>query len=122
MKKFDLQEYLSNPSRKIITRDGKPVRIICTDSRCNYPIVGLVTQDDNYEYTYNFRKDGFVTSYGESDLDLFFAPKKKKGYINLFKQNIGFNTGSVFNTKEEAEKSAKGLPYYITTIKIEWEE
>lgn len=121
MKKFNLQEYLSNPSRKIITRDGKPVRIICIDAKCNYPIVALVTQN-NYEVTYNFKKDGFATSYGDSNYDLFFAPEKREGYINLFKQTNGLNTGFVFNTKEEAEKSAKGLSCYITTIKIEWEE
>ena len=121
MKQFNLEEFKKNPNRKIITRDGKSVRIICTDAKCNYPIVALVTQN-NYEVVYNFKEDGFVTSYGESDLDLFFSPNKKEGWINLFKQTNGLNTGFVFNTKEEAEKSAKGLSYYITTIKIEWEE
>ena len=28
----------------------------------------------------------------------------------------------LYNTKEEVEKSAKGIPNYITTVKIEWEE
>lgn len=31
MRPFNLKEYLANPSRKVITRGGKPVRIICTD-------------------------------------------------------------------------------------------
>ena len=31
MKQFDLQEYLKNPSRKVATRDGRDVRIICTN-------------------------------------------------------------------------------------------
>ena len=31
MKRFNLQEYRINPSRKAVTRDGHPVRIICTD-------------------------------------------------------------------------------------------
>ena len=30
MKQFNLNEYLANPQRKIITRDGRPVRIIST--------------------------------------------------------------------------------------------
>lgn len=30
--KFDLEEYLADPSRKVVTRDGKQVRIICTDA------------------------------------------------------------------------------------------
>ena len=121
MKQFSLDEFKKDPNRKVITRDGHSVRIICTDAKYSYPIVGLVSQND-YEVTYNFRKDGFATSYGDSDYDLFFAPEKREGYVNLFKQTSGLNAGFVFNTKEEAEKSAKGLSCYITTVKIEWEE
>ena len=121
MKQFSLEEFKKNPNRKIVTRDGNSVRIICTDAKYSYPIVALITQN-NYEVTYNFKEDGFATSYGDSDYDLFFAPIKKEGWINLFKQNTGINAGFVFNTKEEAEKSAKGLSCYITTVKIEWEE
>ena len=28
MKQFSLEEYLTNPSRKVVTRDGKAVRIM----------------------------------------------------------------------------------------------
>ena len=33
MKQFNLEEYLKDPSREIITRDGRPVRIICTNAK-----------------------------------------------------------------------------------------
>ena len=42
MEQFNLDEYLKNPSRKVITRDGKNVRIICTDATASYPIVALI--------------------------------------------------------------------------------
>ena len=43
MKQFNLEEYLKNPSKKIVTRDGSPVRIICTDRKdLDAPIVALV--------------------------------------------------------------------------------
>ena len=32
MKQFNLEEYLENPDRRIITRDGDSVRIICKKS------------------------------------------------------------------------------------------
>ena len=125
MKQFSLEEFKKDPNRKIVTRDGHSVRIICTDSRCNYPVVGLVTQDDNYEYTYNFRKDGFVTSYGESDLDLFFSPNKKEGWINLYRVNYGngfrVEQSVIHDTKEKALSNALGVGY-IDTVHIEWEE
>ena len=41
MKQFNLEEYLKNPSRKIITRDGRNVRIVCTNAK-SFPIVALV--------------------------------------------------------------------------------
>lgn len=33
MKQFSLEEYIKNPSRKIVTRDGKEARIVCTDKK-----------------------------------------------------------------------------------------
>ena len=43
MKQFNLDEYLQNPSRPVVTRDGRPVRIICTDAnREETPVVALV--------------------------------------------------------------------------------
>ena len=44
MKPFNLEEYLKNPSREIITRDGKDVRILCTDfnNDKDFPVVGEI--------------------------------------------------------------------------------
>lgn len=47
MKQFNLSEYLKNPSRKIVTKDKKDVRIICTDAKVDerqkeYHIIALV--------------------------------------------------------------------------------
>ena len=120
MKQFNLQEYLANPSRKIVTRYGFPVRIICTDVKGSTPIVAVIEKEDKTENVFCYKSDGIMHRY--HDIDVFFAPKKHKGYVNLFRQITGINTGFVFNTKEEAEKSAKGIPCYITTTKIEWEE
>ena len=46
MKQFSLEEYLKNPDRKVVTRNGLPVRIICTDRKDKWPIVALVTDDN----------------------------------------------------------------------------
>ena len=37
MKPFNLKTYLENPSRKVITRDGRPVRIISTNAKLYSP-------------------------------------------------------------------------------------
>lgn len=120
MKPFNIKEYNDNPSKKVITRDGYPARILCTDVNSPYPIVALYCDKDGIEYVCSYKKDGSFSNDYKSDKDLFFAPEKKEGYVNLFRQITGINAGFVFNTKEEAEKSVKDLTNYITTVKIEW--
>lgn len=130
MKQFSLEEYLKNPQRKIVTRRGKEVRIICTDrnityDNVSYPIVALVKcpEEDNIEQAIYYTKEGKTDSYGSS-ADLFFAPEKKEGWINIYKYNSEITPGSlIYNTKEEAESAkGSGLVDYISTIKIQWEE
>ena len=131
MKQFNLEEYLANPSRKVVTRDGRKVRIVCTDrKRLNYPIVALIenkpTEGESVLY---YTKEGKMSlGNGLSDADLFFAPEKKEGWINIFKgagasnDNRFLGYTCIFKTKENAEEGRKGVSGYITTIKIEWEE
>ena len=121
MKRFILDEYLKNPSRKVVTRDGKTARIICTDYYGEAPIIAKI---EECEYSYPFYEDGNFLSCGEpSHLDLFFAPEKQEGWINLYKMNSIISPGPrAYDTKLEAESAAGDKSYYISTIKIEWEE
>ena len=117
MKSFSLEEYLKDPSRKIVTRDGRPVRIICTDAKGICPVVGLVAYE-NYELAFNVMKDGRI----DGILDLFFATEKHEGWVNVYKSESDWSLGaSIWQTEEEAKKWV-GAADYATTIKIEWEE
>lgn len=127
MKEFNLEEFKKNPSQKVVTRDGREVRIICTDAKgdykSDYPIIGLVTIEENKELAYKFQKNGeYYLTNEESSLDLFFAPIKKEGWVNIYKSNSRRDriAGDVFPSEKEA-KEGKTIGY-ITTIKIEWEE
>lgn len=123
MKQFNLEEHLKNPSRKVVTRMGRKVRIICTDREDSiYPIIALI-KDDNREseVLVTYTKDGIPAN--EAYYTLFFAPEKKEGWINLYKMNSIISPGPrVYDTKEEAESASGDKSYYISTIKIEWEE
>lgn len=125
MKPFNLEEYLTNPSKKVVTRVGKSVRIICTNRLSeNYPVIALIT-DGCAELCYSYTEFGKFDEHQniDSDLDLFFAPNKKSGWINLYKMNSIISPGPrAYDTKEEAESAAGDKSYYISTIKIEWEE
>ncbi len=125
MKEFSLEEYLKNPERKIVTRDGRPVRIICIDRKGlgAKPIVGLITEPNNDEVILTYWENGIEIRGSEYKNDLFFAPEKKVGWMNLYKRELGLVQGDlVRNTEEAAIALADGDEDYITTIKIEWEE
>ena len=127
MKQFNLEEYLKNPSRKLITRDGRKVkRILCTDAMGPYPIVALIERRDGaMDNAHQYKKDGRYCSCGTDDLDLFFAPEKHEGWVNIFKDSNGdafLGKSRIFESKEEAEEYGKSCERYVATVKIEWEQ
>ena len=128
MKQFNLQEYLANPSRQVVTRDGKKVRIVCTDRKglCTKPIVALITLPNGDEVIKTFWDNGIETAGSEDKNDLFFAPEKYEAWINLFRDcctGVNYPGCRLFNTKKEAKQNlAIEDDRYIATIKIEWEE
>ena len=123
MKQFNLEEYLANPSMKIVTREGKPVRVICTDAKFEkYQVLALITKKDGQEMLATLDTSGKFRDGYDSHLDLFFAPEKHEGWINLYKSGNGWSLGAnIWQTEEEAKKWV-GAADYATTIKIEWEE
>ena len=120
MKPFNLEEYLKNPSKKIVTRDGRNVTIHCANCVGSRPVVAEI-EGDNYSLT--FDKYGRYY-FGTSDFDLFFAPEKHEGWINIYADiNDNSHPGNhIFKSKEEAEEDGKKWRGYATTIKIEWEK
>lgn len=122
MKQFNLEEYLTNPNKKVITRDGNSVRILCTDAKGNFPIIALVKTYNGSETVLRLKENGRFYNDTENSSDLFFAPEKKEGWINLFKINSTLTIGEVYNTEEEAKAAVVGSLVYISTVKIEWEE
>ena len=120
MKQFELDEYLKNPSRKVVTMNGDSVRIICTDRLGEFPIIGLV-RTDNVEKVTSYLNSGRVYREVPSECDLFFAPERKEGWVNVYRQDDRQLCGNVYNTESEANLHSRSSGY-ITTIKIEWEE
>ena len=126
MEQFNLEKYLANPSRKVVTRDGKSVRIICTDRRdLNFPIVALIERElgeGEGEVIYAHTKDGIYCNTCPTTYDLFFAPEKHEGWINIYEDMGNRKYTGIYDTKAEAEDSVSPEGCYLTTIKIEWEE
>lgn len=125
MKQFDLQEFLKNPTRPIVTRDGHAARIICTNRiDKTHSILALLFEDEDRdrEEVYQYTSKGEYYPNASSPHDLCFAPIKKEGWINVYRGNGGYSTfvcNRIFATKEEAQREKRDI---IATIKIEWEE
>lgn len=116
MKQFNLEEYLKNPSRKVVTRDGRSVKIHCANYLGNHPVIAEV---ENSLYSTSFNAEGRYVDIDESPRDLFFAPEKHEGWVNVCKSQF-YKCGLIHNSEEEARRS-RGLDA-IATVKIEWEE
>lgn len=124
MRQFNLEEYLKNPTQKVVTRDGRDATIIYTNKRDigGFSIVALV-HEGNFDDCVTYLPDGACLPSGHSGSDLFFAPEKHEGWVNIYKTTLGTQLGEIYNLKEDAEAMAiKCKTSYITTIKIEWEE
>ena len=125
MKKFSLEEYLKNPDSEIVTRDGRKVRILCTDRKGDTPIIALVNDaNDGQEYGYAFYSDGKFFRDGGDELDLFFAPEKHEGWIIINKWADGERdtNGIIYHTKLDIPDIPIVGGKRVATIKIEWEE
>lgn len=124
MRQFNLNEYIINPNIEIITRDGRKARVICTNKKGEYPVAALVEAGGDSEDVISVTKDGRYTNCVNSR-DLFFAPEKHEGWINICKCMNGENcigNYRIFKSKEDAENVGMNRDDYVATVKIEWEE
>lgn len=128
MEQFSLSEYLKNPTRPVVTRDGRSVRIICIDRNYkDFPIVALV-QIDCEERMCGYMEDGmYLMSGNQSSRDLFFAPEPKTknvGWMNVCKfgddKHFSLVGGVIHPTREQA--LTERPDYVVDTIQIRWEE
>ena len=139
MKPFNLKTYLENPSRKVITRDGRPVRIVSTNANLfspgpdasKYPVVALIKVSSanrgkrpNEEILNCYNADGNIIPGRNDRSDLFFETVKVSGWVNIYTSKFSgeATTGSICKTKEEALSLIDGRDNYLDTIYIEWEE
>lgn len=122
MKQFTVEEYQKNPNRKVITRDGRSVRILCTDQKgTEYSVVALCTMSNESENCYFYFPSGRMYLSADSCMDLFFAPEKRSGWINIYDRTGDAHASRcIYDTEEEALKCAS--VERVDTIKIEWEE
>lgn len=126
-KPFDLEA--SKAGAPVMTRDGRPVRILAFDVKSEeYPVVAVVpTHDGKYEsvevYTKNgkYNDDKYDEIKNECNYDLVMASVKHRAWVNVYKSEQ-YHIRDTFDTEEEAIKYGEKFSTYITTVLVEWEE
>lgn len=114
----------------ITTKNGHKVKIICyeKEDRFDRPIVALVRSEPGTELVICYSNKGLSDANTEV-YDLMMAPKKVKGWINIFKK-IGEDTKYVNEIIYPSFESAKyhrndpfdeNLGKFIATIPIEFD-
>ena len=121
MKPFNLKEHLEHPDWKVVTREGEPVRILCTDlDDDDYPVAAATRNRHVDRYT----AGGLFQAGGETKYDLFFDFKTIEVWTLFVKCAGNFVLGSIFyDTIEEARRVQESDPdRYGPIVKVEWEE
>lgn len=123
MKPFSIKEYLENPNREVVTREGKPVRILCTDLDDNdYPVAAATKNRHVDRYT----ADGLFQAGKKTKYDLFFGKEKREGWALIYKETAlraSHLSPEIYATKEAAERVWEANPgIECSIVKIQWEE
>lgn len=125
IEQFNLEEYLKNPERKVVTRNGQNVRIICTDRKgAEDTIIALCLMSDGSKNCFFYPPDGKQYIKADSYNDLFFVPEKHEGWVNVYKDGDDHYIGSreFYSSEAEAVSHATVGIGYVKSIKFEYEE
>ena len=122
---FNLSKCQKNANGELVaqTRDGRSVRILCTDRSGNGNVIGLVDYSDHEQIKCWFSSSGRREGYkSESGNDLMNIPVRHEGWVNVyFGLDQCLNFGYIVNTKEIADEAASGRGR-IACIHVEFKE
>lgn len=103
-------------NKKYKTRDGRDVRILCTDANHKlYPVVGIVEME-GISYPSSWTRFGKLDtqSYEKSNEDLIEVKEKETLWLKIYENECVRRFGNLYSAK--ADKNA------IARIKVEYEE
>lgn len=72
-----------DPKKPVQTRDGRKVRIICTDVRSAYPIIALIEMGNGGESRMSYAADG-TSMYCTPSAQLINVPERKTWWANVY--------------------------------------
>lgn len=88
-------------SKPVRTRDGRAVRVLCTDceSPSGYPVLALVKISHGYERVHSYTLEGKYRKTGsDSPYDLVNVPEVTNLWVNVYPNDVNGHT-----SKKEAD-------------------
>ena len=76
--------------------------------------------EEKDERVETYLKDGRYIESRQSADDLFFAPEKHEGWVNVYRTQGKLGCVFIYDSEKEARRN--GGETAIATVKIEWEE
>lgn len=115
MKQLDL-------TKPVQTRDGRPVRILCTDAQSITSVVGLISEEPGKERLFAWNAHGRVAGLAQLDAhtdDLVNTPVKRRvtGWLNVYPDGAVY-----FGHKAKADLFAISSRIACIHIDIEYTE
>lgn len=109
-----------NPNKPCETKDGRPVRILCTDKKGAHPIVALVPFKNGVqaESILSYDTEGRWCA-GNNALDLVNVVERTSQWRNLWKKP---GTSYDYDTREEAERTSLTLNKRIGLLELRYED
>lgn len=108
-------------TKPVQTVSGLPVRIICTDRKGEWPIIGIIADKDGSEDVHSWTNMGKFTNYSYLDSrDLMNVPETKIYYVNVY-----WNRVSVFHLSlphAHSNINEWNGAEYICTLKLTYED
>lgn len=102
MEKFNLSEWLKDKSRKVVTRDGRVVKILDTEFESGNGNKSVLAKCiyNNKAAVYVYTTDGKANNIGETENDLFFADEEE-GLTEFENKLLAFALMFSANIEEE---------------------
>lgn len=90
-------------TQPVQTRDGRPVRILCTNAKSDDPIVGLILHESGFESPAMWKPNG-QWAHTSGDADLINAPQKLRIWATRHRNKHGNEWATAHIDENEYDK------------------
>lgn len=114
-------------AKKVQTRDGRAVRILCTDGPPIHPVIGILDEDNGHGIMratiHRWTSSGYsmleIDSYG-----IINVPTKREGWVKMYDldQCHPSISTAVFKTEEDAKSAYARSNPNSKIVHITWED